>query len=76
MPKTRRQDFLPMSGKVLEWKPATGAGVRIDAGIRSGQDILAVLRSDAGKGHRLGREPRRGHRPSGRRTERTRISSD
>ena len=33
------QDFLPMSGKVLEWKPATGAGVRIDAGIRSGQDI-------------------------------------
>jgi len=33
------QDFLPMTGRVDLWKPAIGEGVRIDAGIASGQDI-------------------------------------
>jgi geranyl-CoA carboxylase alpha subunit len=33
------QDFLPASGPVDLWQPATGVGVRIDAGICSGQEI-------------------------------------
>jgi geranyl-CoA carboxylase alpha subunit len=33
------QDFLPMSGPVDLWEPATGVGVRVDSGICSGQDI-------------------------------------
>jgi len=33
------QDFLPMSGPVDLWEPASGVGVRIDSGICTGQDI-------------------------------------
>ncbi len=33
------QDFLPVTGKIDLWKPASGKGVRIDAGIASGQEI-------------------------------------
>jgi geranyl-CoA carboxylase alpha subunit len=33
------QDFLPASGPVDLWQPATGVGVRIDDGIRTGQAI-------------------------------------
>ena len=33
------QDFLPASGPVDLWQPATGVGVRIDAGICTGQEI-------------------------------------
>jgi len=33
------QDFLPVTGHVDLWRPAKGEGVRIDAGIASGQDI-------------------------------------
>ena len=33
------QDFLPASGPVELWQPATGVGVRIDSGICSGQGI-------------------------------------
>jgi len=33
------QDFLPVTGHVDLWRPAAGEGVRIDAGIASGQDI-------------------------------------
>lgn len=33
------QDFLPASGPVDLWQPATGVGVRIDAGISTGQAI-------------------------------------
>ena len=32
-------DFLPASGPVELWQPADGVGIRIDAGIVSGQDI-------------------------------------
>ena len=32
-------DFLPCTGKVEMWKPATGEGLRIDSGINSGQEI-------------------------------------
>ena len=35
------QDFLPASGPVELWQPATGVGVRIDSGICSGQGISA-----------------------------------
>lgn len=35
------QDFLPTSGTVDLWQPASGHGVRIDDGIRTGQDISA-----------------------------------
>jgi len=33
------QDFLPASGPVDLWQPATGVGVRIDTGICTGQEI-------------------------------------
>ena len=33
------QDFLPASGPVDLWQPATGVGVRIDSGICTGQEI-------------------------------------
>ncbi len=33
------QDFLPVTGHIDLWQPASGEGVRIDAGIVSGQDI-------------------------------------
>ncbi|NOX49144.1 MAG: acetyl-CoA carboxylase biotin carboxylase subunit [Gammaproteobacteria bacterium] len=33
------QNFLPVTGHVDLWQPAAGEGVRIDAGIVSGQDI-------------------------------------
>ncbi len=33
------QDFLPASGPVELWAPASGVGVRVDDGIRTGQDI-------------------------------------
>ena len=33
------QDFLPASGPVELWQPATGVGVRVDAGICTGQAI-------------------------------------
>ncbi|SFR88427.1 acetyl-CoA/propionyl-CoA carboxylase, biotin carboxylase, biotin carboxyl carrier protein [Agromyces sp. CF514] len=33
--------FLPSTGELLEWRPATGDGVRVDAGIRTGQVITA-----------------------------------
>jgi len=33
------QDFLPMTGVVDLWRPAEGAGIRFDTGIRTGQEI-------------------------------------
>jgi geranyl-CoA carboxylase alpha subunit len=33
------QDFLPMTGRIDLWAPATGEGVRVDSGINSGSDI-------------------------------------
>lgn len=33
--------FLPSTGEVLEWRPATGDGVRVDEGIRTGQHVTA-----------------------------------
>ncbi|MBT8114845.1 MAG: hypothetical protein KJP04_05675, partial [Arenicella sp.] len=33
------QGFLPTSGTIELWKPANGAGVRVDAGVCSGQEI-------------------------------------
>jgi len=33
------QGFLPVSGRIRHWQPAGGEGVRIDAGIRAGQEI-------------------------------------
>ena len=32
-------DFLPVTGCVRYWRPATGEGIRVDAGIRSGQAV-------------------------------------
>ncbi len=31
--------FLPRTGRILKWEPAQGEGLRIDAGIESGQEI-------------------------------------
>jgi geranyl-CoA carboxylase alpha subunit len=33
------QDFLPTSGPVYLWSPPVGAGIRVDSGISSGQEI-------------------------------------
>ncbi len=33
------EGFLPRSGTVLAWRPATAAGVRVDHGLRSGQAV-------------------------------------
>lgn len=33
------QDFLPQTGRVALWRPATGPGVRVDAGIATGQEV-------------------------------------
>ncbi|WP_353816669.1 acetyl/propionyl/methylcrotonyl-CoA carboxylase subunit alpha [Agromyces sp. SYSU T00266] len=33
--------FLPATGEVLAWRPATGEGVRVDAGVRAGQQVTA-----------------------------------
>ena len=33
------QDFLPVSGPVERWTPPSGPGIRVDDGIRTGQDI-------------------------------------
>jgi acetyl-CoA/propionyl-CoA carboxylase biotin carboxyl carrier protein len=33
--------FLPATGEVLAWRPPVGEGVRIDAGIREGQQVTA-----------------------------------
>jgi geranyl-CoA carboxylase alpha subunit len=33
------QDFLPVTGRIELWQPAQGVGVRIDAGIASGQQV-------------------------------------
>lgn len=33
------QDFLPVTGHIDLWQPAGGDGIRIDAGIETGQDI-------------------------------------
>ena len=33
------QNFLPQTGEVMAWRPASGAGVRIDHGLRVGQVI-------------------------------------
>jgi len=32
-------EFLPTAGKINKWKPASGEGIRIDAGICSGQEV-------------------------------------
>jgi geranyl-CoA carboxylase alpha subunit len=31
--------FLPQSGTVIDWHPASGAGIRVDHGLRSGQTV-------------------------------------
>ena len=33
------EGFLPRSGTLLAWRPPTGAGVRVDHGLRSGQEV-------------------------------------
>ncbi len=33
------ENFMPQTGTILDWRPATGEGVRIDAGIRPGQPV-------------------------------------
>jgi geranyl-CoA carboxylase alpha subunit len=33
------ENFLPRSGTILAWRPATGAGVRVDHGLRPGQAV-------------------------------------
>ena len=41
--------FLPQSGALIDWRPASGEGVRIDHGLAAGLHGEPVLRSDAGQ---------------------------
>ncbi len=34
-----RQNYLPQTGQILSWQPATGAQVRIDDGVRTGGEV-------------------------------------
>lgn len=34
-----RNNFMPQTGEVLDWQPATGDGIRVDSGIQQGQTI-------------------------------------
>ncbi|GAA5524504.1 acetyl-/propionyl-coenzyme A carboxylase alpha chain [Microbulbifer aestuariivivens] len=43
------QGFLPQSGRILYWQAPTGEGVRVDAGIRSGQEITPYYDPMLGK---------------------------
>jgi geranyl-CoA carboxylase alpha subunit len=33
------QGFMPSSGRVLHWQPPNGTGIRVDSGIRTGQEV-------------------------------------
>ena len=33
------QDFLPQAGRIAQWQPPDGTGIRVDAGIVSGQEV-------------------------------------
>ena len=33
------QDFLPQAGRIALWQPPVGTGIRVDAGIASGQEV-------------------------------------
>lgn len=35
------QGFLPQSGRVRDWQPPVGPGIRVDSGIRAGQEVSA-----------------------------------
>ena len=35
------QNFMPQTGHIQQWLPASGTGVRIDDGIRSGQEVTS-----------------------------------
>jgi geranyl-CoA carboxylase alpha subunit len=35
------RDFLPQSGVVLDWRVASGAGIRVDHGLKSGQEVTS-----------------------------------
>ncbi|KUJ84605.1 3-methylcrotonyl-CoA carboxylase [Microbulbifer flavimaris] len=43
------QDFLPQSGRILHWHPPTGEGIRVDSGIRTGQEITPFYDPMLGK---------------------------
>ena len=38
-PKILTTDFLPQSGTLIDWRPASGADVRVDHGLASGQRV-------------------------------------
>lgn len=56
-----RHDYRPCTGRVMRWQPAEGAGIRIDSGIREGQDIGAHYDAMLAKliAHGRGREEAR-----------------
>ena len=55
--------FLPQTGRVEGLRWPTGDGIRVDAGIDARDRGRRPLRPDAGQGHRLGPDARRGARP-------------
>ena len=71
------RQFLPQSGELVAWRPPSGAGVRVDHGLREGQAITPLLRSAAGQDHRPWRHARGGPPPAdpGARGTRSRSAS-
>ncbi len=51
--ETPHRGFLPSTGPVVAWRAPEGEGVRVDAGVREGQQITAVLRPDDRQGHHV-----------------------
>ena len=52
--------FLPATGTLIDWCPATAPPCRWDAGVAAGQRGRGRVRPDAGQGHRARAGPRRG----------------
>ena len=46
-------DFLPSIGTLAAWRPATGEGVRIDAGVEAGSAVTPFYDSMLAQDHRL-----------------------
>jgi hypothetical protein len=56
-------NFLPAIGKVLLAVEPVGPGVRVDAGVTSGDEVTLALRPDDRQADRARRDARRRHRP-------------
>ncbi len=64
-------DMLPSTGTIANWTPPEGPGIRVDAGVATGSDRVALLRPDARQAHRVRQRSGRRHRTLARRAGRS-----